>query len=190
MAKRLHGAEAIKVETLPDYLAPGLDIVFIGLNPSTISVKAGHYFANPRNRFWQAFNLSGLVEEELGPQQDSTLPRHGIGLTDVVKRPTSQGSGLVAADYREWGPVLKEKLERYYPLVACFHGMMAYRNYLWYGEGIRLVRGELGEQAHRIGETRVFVTPNPSPANARYSLAELADWYGRLASFVLEVKCA
>ena len=73
------------METLPDYLAPGLDIVFIGLNPSTISVLAGHYFANPRNRFWTAFNQSGLVTQDglaepLGPEQDHTLLQHGIGL--------------------------------------------------------------------------------------------------------------
>ena len=171
-------------------MAPGLDIVFIGLNPSTISVKAGHYFANPRNRFWQAFNMSGLVDEEIGPERDHTLPQYGVGLTDVAKRPTSQGSGLTAADYRLWAPVLKEKLERYQPLVACFHGMMAYRNYLWHAEGIRLKGGELGAQPYRIGNIHVFVTPNPSPANARYSVSDLSGWYRELASYVLEVKSA
>ena len=180
----------MRVETLPDYLAPGLDIVFVGLNPSTISVKAGHYFANPRNRFWQAFNKSGLVDEVLGPEQDSILPEHGIGFTDVVKRPTSQGSGLKSADYRAWAPVLKEKLQRYCPLVACYHGMMAYRNYLWYAEGIRLGNAELGVQSHRIGKTRVFVTPNPSPANARYSIYDLTEWYRHLASFVSGLKAS
>ena len=178
------------METLPDYLAPGLDIVFIGLNPSTISVKAGHYFANPRNRFWKAFNMSGLVDGGLGPERDHILPQHGIGLTDVVKRPTSQGSGLTAADYRQWAPVLKEKLECYQPLVACFHGMMAYRNYLWHADGIRSKGAELGLQSHQIGNIRVFVTPNPSPANARYSVSDLSGWYRQLASYVLEVKSA
>ena len=178
------------MDTLPDYLEPGLDIVFVGLNPSTISVQAGHYFANPRNRFWAAFNQSGLVEEQAGPELDYTLLRHGIGLTDVVKRPTSQGSGLTAADYREWAPVLKEKLERYHPLVACYHGMMAYRNYLWHAEGVRLVGGDLGAQSHTIGDTKVFVTPNPSPANARYSVSDLAGWYRKLARYVAGLRQA
>ena len=176
------------METLPDYLKPGLDIVFVGLNPSVISVQAGHYFANPRNRFWSAFNKSGLLDEEVGPELDHTLPQYGIGLTDVVKRPTSQGSGLTAADYRQWAPVLKGKLEQFRPLVACYHGMMAYRNYLWHGEGIRLGTGTLGRQSHRIGDTRVFVTPNPSPANASYSISDLVGWYLDLASFVREFK--
>ena len=171
-------------------MASGLDIVFIGLNPSTISVEAGHYFANPRNRFWTAFNQSSLADGELGPEQDYMMPQFGIGLTDVVKRPTSQGSGLTAADYRQWAPVLKEKLERYQPLVACYHGMMAYRNYLWHAEGIRLAAGELGVQSHRIGDTRVFVTPNPSPANAKYSVSDIAGWYGQLGQFVRSLKAA
>ena len=102
-------------ETLPDYLQPGLDIVLVGINPSPFSVAAGHYFANPRNRFWAALNRSGLVGLELTPEQDSTLLMHGIGLTDVCKKPTPQATGLKADDFRQWCPVLKEKLVRYQP---------------------------------------------------------------------------
>ncbi len=183
------------METLPDYLVPGLDIVFIGLNPSTISVKAGHYFANPRTRFWTALHQSGLVLQaelvsQLSPEHDRTLLQHGIGLTDVVKRPTSQGSSLKASDYRRWAPVLKHKLETYRPLVACYHGMMAYRNYLWHGEGVRLGEAKLGRQDREIRDSRVFVTPNPSPANARYSVSDLAGWYRELGRFVAELKQA
>ena len=176
------------METLPDHLAAGLDLVFVGLNPSTYSVEVGHYFANPRNRFWEAFNRSGLVPDQLSPARDDTLLGYGIGLTDVVKRPTSQGSGLTAADFRRWAPVLKEKLEHYQPRVACFHGMVAYRSYLWHGEQLRLGEGVLGPQDHSIGRSRVFVVPNPSPANARYSVADLADWYRQLGRFVEETK--
>ena len=94
--------------TLPDYLGMGLDIVFVGLNPSLPSVAVGHYFANPRNRFWPAFNRSNLVARELTPERDGSLLADGIGFTDVVKRPTAMGSGLKAADYRFWSPVLKK----------------------------------------------------------------------------------
>ena len=97
------------LETLPDYLQPGLDIVLIGLNPSSISVREGHYFANPRNRFWTALNLSGLVPIQLSPSLDQQLMDHGIGLTDLIKRPTSQASGLNVSDYREGAPILKAR---------------------------------------------------------------------------------
>jgi len=167
------------LETLPDYLQPGLDIVLIGLNPSSISVREGHYFANPRNRFWTALNRSGLVPVQLSPALDKQLMDHGIGLTDLIKRPTSQASGLNVADYREGAPILKAKLLDYQPAIACFHGMMCYRAYLKYAEGLR-DKPNLGLQRHLIGQSQVFVVPNPSPANAQYSLEALVDWYQQL----------
>lgn len=165
--------------TLPDYLDSGLDIVFVGLNPSQYSADVGHYFANPRNRFWTAFNLAGLVDRQFTPQEDADLVALGIGLTDVVKRPTPQGIGLKADDYRRWSPVLKEKMLRYRPRVVCFQGMMAYKAYLKYGEGVT-ENSELGLQDRKIGDSAVFVVPNPSPANAKFSVDDLASWYRRL----------
>ncbi len=168
--------------TLTDYLRDGLDMVFVGLNPSRYSVEAGHYFANPRNRFWPALNRSSILGKDVAPEDDAALLDHGIGFTDVVKRPTPQASGLRAADYRRWAPVLKDKLLRYQPLIACFHGVTAYSAYLKYAEGID-EKPVLGRQQHKIGESHVFVVPNPSPANAVYSEADLAGWYDRLAEF-------
>mgnify|MGYP001377484465 FL=1 len=165
--------------TLPDHLTTGLDIVFMGLNPSLPSVAVGHYFANSRNRFWPAFNKSGLVDRELSPEQDGSLLADGIGFTDVAKRPTAMGSGLKAADFRQWSPVLKGKLLQYQPRIACFHGVTAYNAYLRYAEDVR-ENSELGLQERTIGASRIFVTPNPSPANAAYSLNDLAEWYRRL----------
>ena len=167
------------LETLPDYLQPGLDIVLIGLNPSSISVREGHYFANPRNRFWTALNGSGLVPVQLSPALDKQLLDHGIGLTDLIKRPTSQASELNVLDYREGAPILKAKLLDYQPAIACFHGMMCYRAYLKYAEGLK-EKPDLGLQHHPIGQSQVFVVPNPSPANAQYSLQALVDWYQQL----------
>ena len=165
--------------TLPDHLREGLDLLFVGLNPSQYSAEVGHYFANPRNRFWPAFNLSGLVARQVTAEEDATLLDDGIGFTDVAKRPTPMGSGLRAADFREWAPVLKEKVLQYAPKLVCFHGLMAYKAYLQHGEGVK-EKPELGLQARSIGASAVFVVPNPSPANAKYSLNDLAEWYGRL----------
>ena len=171
--------------TLPDYLRDRLDLVFVGLNPSLPSIRAGHYFANPRNRFWPALNRSGLVGRDLGPEDDASLLVDGIGFTDVVKRATAQGSGLKAADYRQSAPVLRDKLLKFQPRVANFHGLMAYKAYLRYAEGEREVP-ELGLQERAIGNTHIFVTPNPSPANAIYSIDDLAEWYRRLGRFLDE----
>ena len=176
------------METLPDHLRPGLDIVLIGLNPSTRSVQAGHYFANPRNRFWPAVSAAKLVGRPVGPDDDVSLLADGVGFTDVVKRPTSQASGLTAADYRRDAPALREKLQRHAPRIACFHGLTAYRAYLRHGEGIKNAGNlELGRQELVIGASRVFVLPNPSPANARYSLDDLAFWYRELNRWRIEL---
>ncbi len=164
------------VKTLPDYLAPGLDIVFVGINPGACSAEVGHYFATPANRFWPAVNRSGLLPEPFGPYDDHRVLEQGIGLTDVVKRASNSASKLRAADYRRWAPVLKEKLERFAPLIVCFHGITGYRGYLKYAEDVES-RAELGLQQRPIGVSRVFIVPNPSPANAVYSLNNLTGWY-------------
>jgi len=165
--------------TLPDHLREDLSILFVGLNPSQYSAEVGHYFANPRNRFWPAFNLSGLVGRQITAEEDATLLEDGIGFTDVAKRPTPMGSGLRAADFRQWAPVLKEKIVKFAPRLVCFHGLMAYKAYLQHGEGVK-EKPDLGLQERKIGTSAVFVVPNPSPANAKYSLNDLAEWYGRL----------
>ena len=179
------------LHTLPDLLAPGLALVFVGLNPSEYSVREGHYFANPRNRFWPAFNRSALLPAEMGrecnPADDSLLPEHGIGFTDVVKRPTPQGNALRAADYRQWAPALRQRLLVCGPGLVCFHGLTAYKAYLQYAESEK-ASPELGMQPRQIGVSNVFVVPNPSPANARYSLDDLAAWYDRVAASLLELR--
>ena len=177
------------METLPDYLRPGLDIVLIGLNPSTRSVQAGHYFANPRNRFWSALSSANFAGRPVGPEDDAALFAEGIGFTDVVKRPSSQASGLTATDYRRDAPALRKKLLHHAPRIACFHGLTAYRAYLRHGEGITNAgKLELGRQDMMIGDSRVFVLPNPSPANARYSLDDLVSWYLDLNRWRVELQ--
>src|SRR5207253_5359007 len=104
--------------TLPDLLRPGLEVVFVGINPSSYSVARGHYFARRQNRFWPAFSrsrLSGPVRaalgrDQLGPEDDVRLLEHGFGFTDVVKVSSSNASTLRPADYAEWAPRLTERL--------------------------------------------------------------------------------
>lgn len=170
------------METLDDYLGPGLSILSIGLNPSSISVERGYYFANPRNRFWKAFNASGIIPEQLVPSteaQEKLFQQYKIGFTDVVKRHTSMGKDLRAADYKQWAPLLKIEIEKYQPKICWFHGKVAWQNYLKH-TGNASNNTEWGRQELVISDSIVFVTPNPSPANAAFSLAVLTDWYIKL----------
>src|SRR3979409_1550624 len=81
-------------KSLPDYLAPGLKLVFIGINPGVYSAQVGHYYARPGNLFWWALSNSGLVKTPVGPEDDAKLLDMGIGFTDVVKRPTNSSGDL------------------------------------------------------------------------------------------------
>ena len=177
--------------TLPDYLRSGLDLVFVGINPGLYSVRKGHYFARKTSRFWPALSASKLSQQIrsdlrlqlLQPEHDSELIRFGIGLTDVVKRPSANAGELDAEEFAEWVPVLLRKLRRYAPRVACFHGLTGFRPFL--RVALRSDRKPiLGPQPEMIGKTRLYVVPNPSPANAHFTLADQISWYDRLAEFV------
>ena len=187
-------SEEREFTTLPDYLEPGLDLVFVGINPGLYSVAQGHYFARKTSRFWPAFSASKLSRnirselrlDMLTPHHDALLPRFGIGLTDVVKRPTANVSELTSADFEQWIPVFLNKLRHYKPRVACFHGIMGFRPFL--KMGLKCLRREpsLGPQPERVGDTWLFAAPNPSPANAHYRLADQGAWYDRLDDFLAQ----
>lgn len=175
--------------SLPDLLRDGLDIVFIGINPSLYSVAQGHYFARKTNRFWPAFSrsvLSASARQALGvaqlmPAHDAALLEHGIGFTDVVKRATARADELDALEFAAATRELLAKLEQFQPRIACFHGMMGYRPFIRQ-HAPTLPPPVLGEQTLRLGRTRLFVIPNPSPANAHASPAEQTAWYDRIAA--------
>jgi TDG/mug DNA glycosylase family protein len=169
--------------TLPDYLAPGLDIVSIGLNPSLYSVERGFYFARPGNRFWPALNASGLIPEPLAPSRDAVdrlFHNHHIGFTDLVKRATARAAELSDEDYARGVRQLRNKLVRHAPAIAWFHGISGYRRFLAHAAATRTAI-TAGLQPERIGASRVFVTPNPSGANPMANPKQLVPLYRELA---------
>jgi TDG/mug DNA glycosylase family protein len=177
--------------TLPDLLRVRLDVVFVGINPSLYSVRQGHYFARPGNRFWPCLSQSvlsegvraGLGTDRLEPRHDRELLAFGIGFTDVVKRPTAAASELTSEELSAGARELAAKLARHRPRVACFHGVTGYRSVQ------RVLSGntgpiELGGQHVEMGPTRIFVIPNPSGANAHFTRRDQIGWYDRLAEYL------
>ncbi len=166
---------------LRDHLRSGLDIVFVGINPGAYSATVGKYFATPTNRFWPALSHSGIVkiDRDLLAGDEDWLNDVGVGFTDVVKRASHSASNLKAADYRYWAPRTLRKLEEHAPLILCFNGLTGYKAFARYSLTLQ-VKPELGEQAERIGKSRVFVAPNPSAANAAFSLDVITGWYQKL----------
>ena len=177
--------------TLEDSIAEGLDVVFVGINPAIYSVERGHYFARRANKFWPCLSRSVLSRRSreaydvavLGPEHDRALLEHGIGFTDVVKRPTAKASDLDPAELAAGVPFLLEKIRRFRPRVACFHGVTGYRH-VHGAMGLASKRISLGLQDLSIGETRVFLVPNPSGANAHFSRADQVFWYDQLAALI------
>jgi TDG/mug DNA glycosylase family protein len=174
--------------TLPDLLKPGLDIVFVGINPSVFSATRGHYFARPTNRFWPCLSRSilslaarrALGVETLRPEHDRALLDHGIGFTDVVKRASPKASDVAPSEFAAGVRRLSATLERYRPRIACFHGVTGYRHVQRALAGTK-AEIRLGLQDLRLGPTLLYLVPNPSGANAHFTPADQARWYDSLA---------
>jgi double-stranded uracil-DNA glycosylase len=159
---------------IPDVLGPGLRVVFCGINPGRVSAAAGAHFANPRNDFWRLLHAAGFTPLLIGPAEQFELLEHGVGVTNAATR-TTRGSGdLRSADFL----CARERLERLAgelrPKWIGFVGKEAYRGA--FGQ-----RPQLGEQERRLGDTRFFVLPSTSPANAAVPWSERLRWFSELA---------
>lgn len=171
------------MDALPDWLAPGLRVVSVGINPSIPSARAGYPFANPRNRFWPALNASRLVHAPLEPGIEAMnvlLARDGIGFTDVVKRATPMEKDVDRDEFLAGAQTLLGKLRAYQPRLVWLHGRTPLTS-LCRVAGL-VPGGEWGLQDVQLEGIPLFVTPNPSPANAAFSLNELVKWYNRVAA--------
>lgn len=164
-------------QELPDYLRPGLKVVFVGFNPGERSARIGHYYAGRGNQFWSLLFASGLTPEALWPEDDHRVLEFGIGLTDVVKRWSRSSSELRARDFDRGIPRLTAKLEEAAPAVVAFNGKVAYEEFC--GRPARL-----GWQEETLAGARVFVLPSTSPRNARMTRAEKLQYFRRLARWL------
>jgi len=159
---------------VPDVLAPDLPVVFCGINPGFVSAAAGAHFANPRNDFWRLLQDAGFTPRLLAPDEQFEALRFGVGLTNAAFR-TTRGSGdLRRADFAGSAERLASLADAFRPRCIAFVGKEAYRR--TFGE-----RPQLGEQARTLGETRLFVLPSTSPANAAVPYTERLRWFEELA---------
>ncbi len=159
---------------LPDVIAPQLKVLFVGINPSLYSAVVGHHFARPGNRFWSALLESGLTDRLLSPFEDRTLLDYGFGLTNVVDFATARANELLGDAFVCGVRRLKRKVRKYKPRCVAFLGITAYRQ----AYGRKSV--EVGEQLERIGDSTIWVLPNPSGLNAHYQLRDFARLFGKL----------
>lgn len=165
--------------TIPDVSAPGLRVLFCGINPGLWSGATGHHFARPGNRFWPALHRSDFTPRQLRPDEQEELLTFGLGITNVVARATAKADELSAAEFREGGAALVEKVGRLRPRVLAVLGIGAYRTA--FGKPKTVV----GRQPEGLGDTEVWVLPNPSGLNAHYTLDGLAAEFRTLRESLL-----
>ncbi len=162
---------ARRARTLPDYVAPDLRVLLVGLNPSEYAADAGVGFARPGNRFWPAALASGLLSSDRDPRQAVRVD--GVGMTDLVKRATRDASGLTPAEYRDGFARVERLVAWLAPRVVAFVGLAGWR-------AVVDRAATPGPQARGIGGVPAYVMPNPSGANAHARPADFVAHFEAL----------
>ena len=160
---------------LRDRIAPGVRVLFVGINPGIRSAQTGHHFAGYSNRFWKLLVDSKLVPEPIDWRDDDRLPEWGFGITNLVARETPGIDTLTRDECRAGVEVLRAKVRRFRPAVVAFVGVSLYR---WVFDTKGAVR--LGPQREAFEGAEVFVLPNPSGRNANFSYPEMLAAFRKL----------
>ena len=160
--------------TVPDLIAPGLNILFSGINPSLYSAAVGQHFARPGNRFWPALRAAGITPRLFSPFEGEVLLDLGCGITNVVARATATAAELSVAETIAGGEALMGRVRRYNPAFIAFLGITTYRS------AFGRPRAVVGLQPERLGDARIWVLPNPSGLNAHYQVADLGRLFAEL----------
>jgi double-stranded uracil-DNA glycosylase len=158
-------------------VARGLRVLFVGINPSLTSARAGHHFARPGNRFWPALHLAGYTPRRLAPEEDAELPGYGVGITNLADRPTRAAAELTADELRAGAVALDALVGEFKPRLVAVVGVTAWRT------AFDRPRAVLGLQPDTVGGRPVWVLPNPSGLNAHHQLPDLARLYGEAREY-------
>jgi len=161
-------------------------VLFVGINPGIRSALTGHHFAGFSNRFWKLLYESRLVPEPIGYADDSRLPEWGFGVTNIVARATPGIDTLEPHEYAAGRAILRRKILRYRPQVTAMVGVTVYRAMFPDRKGAVV----LGVQPETIGDSLVFVLPNPSGRNANFTYAEMLASYRALRRLLRRMSVA
>lgn len=166
------------MKTLPDHLSPDCKLVIVGINPSIVAAKSGRYYSGRRNQFWPLINDSGLVPKPLTSGDAHRMVEFGIGLTDLVKRPTKGSDGLSRRDFKEAREILRRKLEKLAcPSVIAFNGKVAYEQFM--GR-----KCDYGLQEELLFGARLYVLPSTSTRCARMSYSDKLQHFRNLVELI------
>lgn len=166
--------EAARDRVIPDVVAPGLRVLFSGINSGLWSAATGHHFARPGNRFWPTLHRAGFTPRQLRPDEQAELLRYQLGVTNLVARGTARADELTAAELSAGGDRLRALVAQLRPRWLAVVGVTAYR--VAFGDRTAAI----GRQPTQLGETGLWVLPNPSGLNAHYSADALVAEFARL----------
>ena len=158
-------------------VAPGLKVLFVGINPGLYSAATGHHFARPGNRFWPALHRAGFTPSELHASEQAKLLKDGYGITNLVNRGTATADELAPEEFVQGRRRLAAKVRRYSPKIVAFLGVGAYCH------AFECKQATVGPQAERFEGAKVWLLPNPSGLNANYQLPELVKLFRALRTF-------
>lgn len=164
--------------TLPDVIAPNLAVLFCGINPGLYTAAVQQHFGRPGNRFWPVLHRAGFTPRLFHPSEQRELLPLGYGITNLVARATAAAAELTDDELAEGAKILERKTRRYQPRVLAVVGIGAYRT------AFGRPRAKLGLQPEAIGETAIWVLPNPSGLNANYQPAQLVELFRELREWV------
>ena len=169
---------AARATTIPDVVAPGLRVLFAGINPGLYSAATGYHFARLGNRFWPTLCAAGFTDRVLRPEEQRQLLPLGLGITNVVARATARADELTPAEIRAGARVLTAKVERLAPRWLAVVGITVYRT------AFDRPGATTGRQEQTLGDTGLWVLPNPSGLNALWTTPRLAEAFGDLRRHV------
>lgn len=160
--------------SIPDLIAPGLRVLFCGINPGLYSGATGHHFARPGNRFWPTLHRAGFTDTQISPWEEIRLLDYGLGITNLVARTTATAAELESDELVAGRTALLRKVRRYKPRAVAILGIGAYRQA--FGDP----KGAIGRQPASFGGAELWVLPNPSGLNANHQLPDLARIFGAM----------
>lgn len=165
---------AAKDKQVPDIIGHGLSVLFCGINPGVYSAATGYHFARPGNRFWPALYAGGFTPRVFKPQEQAQLLPLGYGITNVIQRSSVSAAELGQEELRQGGDTLCTKVLEYQPAWLAVLGIGVYR------QAFGVKSASVGPQDVHIGNTAVWLLPNPSGLNAHYTPAQFGEAFKEL----------
>ena len=156
-------------------------MILVGANPGDRSARVGHYYAGRNNQFWPILYESGVIPEPLGYEDDRRMLEFGIGMTDLVKRPTRGTDEIERQEFAEGRVLLAQKLEEMRPRVVAFNGKIVYEKFT--GRPCKL-----GLQKEQLYGAHVFVLPSTSARNGGTNAGVKKKYFKKLALLLKSLK--